>query len=302
MQNRNTVHHMLKRLNRLSLWSYMLAGFLFVFSSTALLYNHQVTHYIGNEYVRPSLYYLVIPLILMWTGLKVLDNPYPRISKSILSALKLYLFLCLMVYLTHAVQYTPFPTIDHQLIALDRLLYFDTTATLTWTYKHPLIQSLLSFSYGLLNSELILVCCLIILFPNDSTDNVFYFLMLFTAMVGFLFYYLFPTTAPASHFKHPFFYQEQYDTGKKFYEIHHYLTPTTLEGGMIGMPSFHTVWAFICQLYLRRFTLLWFTVLPINLFIMLACVMLGWHYLVDVLAAILLTALAYTLSKAQIRT
>lgn len=290
---------MVRKVNRLSVYSILMATLLFLFASSAQYYNHQVTHYIGNEYVQPALYLLTLPLCLMWVGLKLFTNKYPFIEKRILSSLTLYLFLCLMVYLTSAIQYTPFQSIDKSLIQLDNLLFFKTTHVLNWTYQHPLMQGALAICYGLLNWELVLVFFIIIFLPDEGKNSDFYFCMLFTAMVGFIFYYFFPTIAPASLFDNPHFYKEQYDTGKKFYDIHHYLTPNTLEGGMIAMPSFHTIWALLCQHHLRRFPIIWYCVLPINIMIVLACVMLGWHYLIDVLSALFLTGIAVLLCSIQ---
>ena len=78
-----------------------------------------------------------------------------------------------------------------------------------------------------------------------------YFLFITTALIGFTFYYFFPTTAPASIVNSPFF----------------------SEGLAVGF----------------------LILLPINGLLMASCLLLGWHYAIDILGAFLVIFLSHAL-------
>lgn len=274
-----------------------MALFIFLFSSAAIAINNTVTHYIGNQYVPYEQYYLIVPLILMLAGSYLMTDWDSIFTNLMKRTIFLYLFLCLLIFFTTAIQYTPFSPIDSALKQIDGFLLVDTNALLNWVYQHPLLSDLLTLSYAALNWELVFVFCLIVLTNDEKSSYEFYFIMLFTALIGFVFYYFFPTLAPASLIQNNHFFKQQYDTALKFHEIHQHMKPSTLEGGLIAMPSFHSIWALLCQYYLRRWPLLWFIALPLNALILVACVLLGWHYLVDILAAASLVGLSIFILK-----
>ncbi len=54
------------------------------------------------------------------------------------------------------------------------------------------------------------------------------------------------------------------------------------------MPSFHTIWALLCVYLLRDWKYPFIVLGLINSLLIIACVLLGWHYLSDVLVGVLL--------------
>jgi membrane-associated phospholipid phosphatase len=107
-------------------------------------------------------------------------------------------------------------------------------------------------------------------------------------LIGFIVYYFFPTTAPASVLHSDYFIKEQLATGLKFTQIHQYIQPTTLDGGLIAFPSFHVIWAWLCLYLIRSWFVVFYVFLFINILLIFSCVMLGWHYFLDIILSFLI--------------
>jgi membrane-associated phospholipid phosphatase len=205
----------------------------------------------------------------------------------------LYLTFAAIAMLTSAVQLTPFAPIDTYLISLDKALHINLVKLMAWTAKYPIFRDLLARTYDSLPWQMAILPIVLAVFGQFTKLKEYYCLLLISAIIGFSFYYFFPTTAPATNLSSPYFIKEQYDTGLKFKEIHHHISPTTVEGGMIALPSFHVIWAWLC-LYLARCWLPLVIVLaPLNVLLILSCVLLGWHYFVDVLGAVFVLFLSH---------
>lgn len=263
---------------------------IFAFSCLCQLFNQYYTHFQGISYVPKSSLLLTIILALMTQGAVLLTSKKSTLTKLLLRLTLVYFCVGLLVFLTESIQLTPFKPIDAWLITIDDWLLFDTTSTLNWVHQSRPLVWLLANAYAFLNIELGLMFLSLILIDDTERLIKVLYLLLSTASVGFIFYYFFPTVAPASMLTNPHFYKEQYDTGLKFYQIHQYLPTTTKEGGMIALPSYHCLWALLCQYASYQWRWLFRLLFPINALIILACVLLGWHYLIDILAAIAIFA------------
>ncbi len=282
-----------KKINRLSL---SLSLVIFVFASLALLYNYLQTHYIGNLYTPDKVGAYALLLVIIFLGCMLQFGFNSTITQISYRFCLVFALLFLLAYLTTAVQFTPFAPIDRYLLAADRFLQVDTVQILHFVYQYPLLVKILNKAYAFLHIEIVLTCITVILFRHDKQFAEFVFLFLLTGLIGFAIYYLFPTTAPASLLKSAYFSAEQLDTGKKFYQIHQHLVPTTMRGGMVAMPSFHCIWALICQRYFRHKPLIAYLLLPINASIICACLFLGWHYFVDILVSLAIFLLCQKLA------
>lgn len=263
---------------------------LFVF--TALLINDHYFHYKGNNYLPEGSFTAGLSIILIHAGVRLYLDKTHYISELTQSILTLYLVMCVIALLTNAVQFTPFQPIDRYLIDIDHLFGIDVPSLVAWTVKHPWLQYVLVEVYDSLPYQMAFLPILVAIAGKFQILRKYFCLMLVSALIGFTFYYFFPTTAPASNFSSPWFSPLQHATGMKFSEIHKHLMPSTIEGGMIALPSFHTVWAWFCVYIVRSWLFAVALLLPINLLLILSCVLLGWHYMIDIagaLAVILLT-------------
>ncbi|NDH69417.1 MAG: phosphatase PAP2 family protein [Gammaproteobacteria bacterium] len=207
----------------------------------------------------------------------------------------IYFFFMMVVVTiaTIAIQYTPFPTIDKQIVAFEAFGHIHLETLINWTHNHPTLNHYLWLTYNSLPYQMCYFPLFVIFMKRSNILHEYFFLMLFCTLIGFTFYYFFPTAAPASVINSPYFIDEQRATELKFFQIHHYIPTTTNDGGMIALPSFHVIWAWLC-LYITRFSpLLFILVLPITSLLLASCVLLGWHYLTDVLGAIVVLLLAH---------
>ena len=263
-----------------------------LFSALAFSINHFWFHYFGNNYFPKDTLTAAIALLLMISGFHIQGEKYQPALRWTRELLFFYLTMSAIALLTNAIQYTPFPIIDSKLIALETFLHIDMVKLLAWTAAHPFLKQLLNLSYNSLALQMAFLPLLMIWLGKLEPVREYYFLLLITAALGFAIYYFFPTTAPASHFNSPFFLEEQKATGIKFMEIHNYIPVSTIEGGLIAFPSFHAIWACCCLYLVRRNYWLLALLLPINCLMLASCVLLGWHYLVDLTASAIIFLIA----------
>jgi len=235
----------------------------------------------------------LLPLMLLLFGLSLFARDItPRIGL-VTWAYTMYFFIVItcnsMIYF---VQLTPFPTIDFTLVHIDHFFGFNQLAWLNWTHAHPFIANFVNECYGLMYIQLAVVPLILALLMQKRALRVLFMSILMSFIVGSAIYYFMPTTAPASMFHDPNFALQQHDTFIKFYEIHHYLPITTMAGGLVAFPSFHVVWATLLA-YSFRHKKFWFYPMALfNVIIILSTIMLGWHYLIDVIGGIVLAGLS----------
>ncbi|QMT60193.1 phosphatase PAP2 family protein [Legionella sp. PC997] len=274
-----------------------LSGLVLVLSSIVFLINHFFYKYPGNNFFPEGIPFLALLLILLNLGLILCfpkDNKIRQVGRELI-----YFFsvMCFIAIATNAVQYTPFPIIDPFINTLEEHMNIHMEAILAWTHDHPQFKYVLGVIYDSLTYQMSILPLLIIATCRFHLIREYYFYLLSTVLIGFGFYYFFPTTAPASIINSPYFSPEQIDTGLKFRQIHHYINPTTNEGGLIALPSFHAIWAILCVNLLREWPIPCFLLFITNLFLIASCVLLGWHYLIDIIGGFIVLLLCYFLLK-----
>lgn len=276
----------------LNFYSIPLSGVILFLSIIAFAINQLIYQFPRNNFFPEDVALLTSTILIVNLGLVLLFGTGSRATRS---GFELFYFFGIMVIITlatNAIQLTPFPTIDKQLLSLEEYFHINFPAILTWTNNHPIFKDLLGIIYDSLPYQMSILPLLIIATGRFYLLREYYFLLLFTTLIGFVFYYFFPTTAPASVINSPLFSSYQMATGLKFYQIHHYIVPTTNEGGLIALPSFHTIWALLCVYLLKEWVLPCILLLIINILLIASCVLLGWHYVIDVIAAVILVCIS----------
>ncbi len=274
-----------------------LAFVIFLLSTVAFVVNRVAFHFPGNNYYPPGSLHIGFILALSLAGVRLLWEKDSMFSRLILELNYFFWVLAIITLATNAVQYTPFPPIDTFLISIEKRLSINMAKIVAWTANHPSLRKLLVFSYDSLVYQMAYVPLLFILTRRYDSLHEFYCLLLLSVLIGFLFYYFFPTVAPASMVKSPYFSIFQHATGIKFDEIHQYIPPSTLEGGLIAMPSFHAIWAWLCLYLVRQFYLLAFLLLPLNVLLTASCVLLGWHYVLDLMGSLIVIILTFSIYR-----
>ena len=267
------------------------------------LVNYFTHHYIGDSFFGEPWQRVTIPLIF----LSILVVYFRDIvSERVGLVIHTFAFYCLALsaglVLATGIQVTPFPPIDHWFLAADRSLGFQQSALITAvSHIHWLRESMI-WAYNTLIPELTLTPFLMAFLLCKRSVWVFLMAMLTTYFIGTLVYYFFPTTAPASVIHNPHFTYAMHDTFLKFYEIHHHLKLTSTAGGLIAFPSFHVIWACLVIYATRQKKWLFYPVLIWNMLLIGSTVCLGWHYLLDVFASlIIVTSCIYLAEKCYAR-
>ena len=265
---------------------------LLFFSIIVLSVNGLVYEFPGNNYL---FYKPVSSLVVLFLSFTALTHQLgvPVINKEAAVEYFIYIgFIMLLTFSANAIQYTPFEPIDRHIIALEQWLHLNGPAYITWLHQHAILHQHFEYIYPMINLELLALPVAGILLKKYDYLYEYYFLMLISVSLGYAFYYFFPTTGPASMFHLPYFTEEQLATGLKFQQIHHYTQPSTMAGGMIAMPSYHVIWCCLTAYFARFQPILCAIVVIINTLIILSCVLLGWHYVLDIIGSFITVGLA----------
>jgi len=265
----------------------------FSFAITALEINATHTHYFGNNYFPLNMVWVSTALLLIYCGFCLLYNANNQITQRIKEVCFFFGSMALIILGTHAIQYTPFSPIDHQIMHWGEWMHVDLAHLVAWSSAHPKLYRIMELSYDSLTYQLTYLPLILILLGRFERLHEYYCLLLVTALIGFSFYYFFPTTAPASVIDSPYFTEAQHATELKFKQIHNHIKPSTLEGGMIALPSFHVIWAWLCVWLVRDWVWVFRALLLLNTALVASCVLLGWHYILDIIASLCVLALAH---------
>lgn len=273
-------------------------------SVTAIAINFYYCQYPGNNYFPPNAASVFIMLVLMYSGFLLQFGRTSQLVAILKETIWFFIVMAVVALATNAAQYTPFSPIDQQIISFERLLHINVKTLIVWTHTKPLFKDILGFIYDTLPYQMAYLPLLLIIAKKWERVHEYYFLLLFSTLLGFTFYYFFPTTAPASNIHSPYFSEYQQATGLKFMQIHQHMQPSTIEGGLIAMPSFHVIWAWFCVYILQSWPIAFIIMLPINLLLIASCVLLGWHYPLDIVGGfliILITHIFYLMCVKKIR-
>jgi len=276
---------------------YALILLLMVLSGLLISMNALVTHYSRASYV-PIEWVRLSPVVfvVLLLGLYAQDK-CPRLAFFTRSYCTYFFILFVLAAMSVGVQYTPFPRIDAFLLHADQALGFSTQAVIAWTGQHAAIKKALEVIYELLSIELFVIPLLLPFMKSKRATNELFVGVLLSIVIGFTIYYFFPTAAPTSVLHSSYFLPDQHKTYLKFYEIHHYQKVTTEEGGLIAFPSFHVIWAILLNYVLWTKKPIFIVVALINMVIICSTVLLGWHYLLDVFAGIVVAILSIVLAR-----
>ncbi|MDP1615421.1 MAG: phosphatase PAP2 family protein [Methylococcales bacterium] len=261
----------------------------------AWLINALIYRYPGNPYleIAPAFVIGLVQLALIAHGFYIYWGAEAQTVRLIREVLKWLLFFTFYFGGITFLQFTPFPVIDHYLVWIDSLLHVDVGNIVTQMHAYPGLWHFFNKIYYSLDIEIVLAPLLVIIFRRYIFLREYYAYLLISTAIGVGIYYFFPTVAPASMFSSPYFTPEQHATGIKFNEIHHYIVPSTAEGGMISFPSFHVIWAWFSMYLLRWFRWLFIVLFCFNTLLVLSCVLLGWHYLIDIFGSVAVIALTH---------
>jgi hypothetical protein len=271
----------------------LMAVFICFLSAIALIANYYVTNFPGNDYFPPGSSVMAVILFLIGLGTYLLFDKDSNHYKIMRELFYFFLVMSVVALATNATQFAPFNPIDKQLISIDKTLGIQLENAVAWVNSIPWLRTTLAISYDTLPLQMTYLPLILIFARKFNYLREYYSLLLITTLIGFIFYYFWPTIGPASAIGSPYFTVYQYATGIKFAEIHNRMPPTTIEGGMIAMPSFHMIWALLCLNLSRCWPVIFLLLLPVNLLLLASCVLLGWHYFIDLVGSFIVLLAAY---------
>lgn len=259
-----------------------------------LLINTFVTKYSGMNYFPTQWLYLApFALGLALYAIHVRDHS-PHLAY-VIKILAFYFLITLVVGIYDTgIQYAPFPRIDTLLVNADQHLNFNTVALIDWTSAHKFIKKCLGYSYDSLYLQLPLLLPFLAILKEKKSVNYFLVAIVISTIIGGMMYYFFPTGGPASVLHSRHFITEEHATYTKFFAVHHHIPLSHYKmglmsaGGLIAFPSFHVVWAVLLSYLCINRKWLFYPVALLNLVMIASTLLLGWHYLIDVIAGVLL--------------
>lgn len=270
----------------------ILACICLLVSIVSALLNSQIFHYTGIKYYPIGAVQSYFTIILLYLATYYRFGTKSKITDMAKLLLLYFSVLAVVAIITTTAQYTPFPLIDESILKREP---YDLISIVIWTKQHPAIYNLLFFAYNSLNFEIAALPLLLIVCLKQEYLYEYLIFILYTALLGFGFYYFYPSNGPATILSPEYFEVYQRATGVRFTEVHNRLPPSTLDGGLVAFPSFHVIWAWLTVYAIRPFRVLYCLLLPYNMLIVIACIMLGWHYFIDILGSVLVLGIAHGL-------
>ena len=206
---------------------------------------------------------------------------------------------CVLSYLCVSINA---PLIENRLIEFDRALGFDWVAVYRWTQAHPHVRKILQLAYASGEWQLFGMSLILGLSGRREALSELFFLLVLGSAFLLLISTPFPATSAFVHFN----IEDANATATvsdfailrngslKVIDIGH-------TQGLVSMPSFHTALAVLFTYSLRRIGWLFCIAVPLNVVMILSTPTQGGHYLADVIAGLLLSALTIQTLNAIIR-
>jgi len=189
---------------------------------------------------------------------------------------------------------TPFVIIDYHLQQWDLLLGFNQIAFMNWVHQFPALVNLLSFCYFTWQYQIVLAPLFLALLNRSQEINHYFIASAISFICCLMIYYFFPTIAPPGIMHSPLFTQDQYDLVTRYYEVHESLPISVFDGGIIAFPSGHVLFSTLVLFSLRKVKWAFYPMAVNNFFLIIGTMALGYHYLADVIASLIIVTAVLT--------
>ncbi len=186
------------------------------------------------------------------------------------------------------------PLIDDTLMDLDAALGVHLPAIVRWAQAHPGWQRGLRLCYDTLLPQTALVIGVLGLGGNGRCLECFVQRFILSALLTVGIFLWFPAAGPFEGYGYPAAADQQRYLAHFEGLRSGALDTVTLARaeGLITFPSFHTTWALLMALALRRRRVLFVPAAILNGAVMVSTLTTGWHYAGDVLAGVLMAGVA----------
>ena len=243
----------------------------------------------------PIWWLLTLAFLVPWLYLAASPTSDPRVRSVFLALTLIFTGSLIAGPAQYVVVGVGRPVVD--VLALDRALGFDVPRLSHWWLAHyPWTADWLGWAYGTNTGQLLALPVVLGLFLQDA--DALWELVWHATVCSFLCilaFGLWPAGAPAAYYNHANIatWLELLRSG---HPVPGGLNYDTLQG-LISFPSLHTCWAWMFLWVVRRHGWLVAALLPINLLMAAATLLLGLHFGVDLIG----TAVVCVVSGASYR-
>ncbi len=194
--------------------------------------------------------------------------------------------VCLLEYLLIA---TNQPLVDEKLDLLDKLIGFNWLTVYEWVIRHPLIESILRLVYSTMIVQASAIILFLSLLKSSSYLREFLSVLIIVVMLTLIISGFFPAQGTFARYG---IHQASYLNVNDFDILRSgVMSVFDIEKfqGLVSMPSFHAASGFLF-IYILRFSRILFLIsLLLNGIMIFATLIIGGHYLVDVIAGGIVT-------------
>lgn len=260
-------------------------------------FNFFTYRYQAASYLTFDKMLVMLAGIVLYVGSRNIKNSHPSLTFILESFWFIIITSVAITLFTIVIQYTPFRLQDALCQKWDMLLDYSVNSVVNWAYQFPHDMWFLIIVYNNTLAELFLAPLVLVLLQQRRQFDVFMISCLLTTIIGYLIYYFFPTSNPANVLQNPHFDNLLYSVAERFHDIHHHISNHNLKGGIIGFPSFHVIWICCITYAFRKIKWIFFPILILNLFIVIATLTTGNHFLVDILASFLIVFISIWIAE-----
>ena len=197
-----------------------------------------------------------------------------------------------------AVSITPsLHLLNWSLLHADLNLGFHQLSYMNWTHQHPWLVSILHKAYDSWWLQFLFVPMILALYSKTKEISTWTLATLMAIFIGGLIYFIFPSSSPASVMYSPYFPASCYTCIAHFYAFHHMLDIPSNGCGLVDFPSFHVIDAVLNTLAFRRIKLVLIPMLILNTLLIASTLLLGFHFLVDVIAGFAIAFFTYLVAQ-----
>ena len=265
---------------------FALLGCILLLSFIMATINAYTEHYRATVMV---VYLKALPgIFLVYCVLVGFRGAHSRVLNVVQNTVMSYFISVFTFIAAGTIVQTPFSVIDGVIKKWDTLMGFNVTHWMSWGFQFPFFIHLLNFCYNTWFYQFFMVPAILAFFHQHRIAAQYYVAMILTLIVGGGIYYFFPTTAPATVYHSVYFSADQHNLVTAFNQLHHHQTVTVNSEGLVSFPSFHVIGAILALLALRRLRWYFWVMIPVNTLLIMSTMVLGYHYLSDVLAGAVL--------------
>lgn len=272
---------------------FMLQFFLVLLTFISKTINHYFIHY---QYNRPSFQIQSFILIFIGVVIFLLSQPLKEVfpkSFTLSKIFSLYIISWAVIFICYTgLVLTPFKNIDYLLYSFDQMLGFNQNEWVAWIFHHTKLHHFFVDVYQSLTLQAFLLPFIAGFILSSEEVERFLLQFMLTLSIGFLIYYFFPTASPASLLNHQYLSSGQINLAKQYWQIHHMKNPNVIGAGLISFPSFHVIWSSLFTWLYRRKYYIFYPLLILNILLWISTILLGWHYILDVISALLIVGIA----------